>query len=211
MDLGEYRSSADIDFLCSDNEGWRLLRETVSSSRLGQLFVEHPVLLREIRCDHYGIRTLVEVDQAPIKFEIISVADVQLRHARIDSLTVPVLARSDAIAQKFMALASRGADRAFLSRDLIDLSFALASWPPEDSRKGLAIAEKAFRSWVNHGIASSLQLFTEDASYRRKCFEVMDVDITDKRLLVGLNRLNGLCTNKDQFKDKLADLELPMN
>ena len=211
MDMGEYRTSNDIDFLCSDRDGWRQLRRTVTNRHLGGLFIGHPTLRREVLCDSYGIRTVLEVNQSPVKFEIVRVADVSLHSDRMPPLEIPVLARADAIAQKFMALASRGADRAFLSRDLIDLSFALASWTPQEAQKGRAIAEAEFGVWVEQGIEASLRLFALDETYRSKCLQAMNVDVTDNRLLTGLKRLNALCVGGVDLNDGLDDLKVHLS
>jgi hypothetical protein len=37
LSLAEYRESLDIDFLCAANEGYRLLRNTISQDSLGTL------------------------------------------------------------------------------------------------------------------------------------------------------------------------------
>ncbi|RJG02238.1 nucleotidyl transferase AbiEii/AbiGii toxin family protein [Noviherbaspirillum sedimenti] len=71
LSLDEYRESVDIDFLCASNDGYRLLRNTVSQD-LGQLLTEPIKHLREVRADRYGIRTVLEVDGIPIKVEMVS-------------------------------------------------------------------------------------------------------------------------------------------
>ena len=37
MELGEFRESVDVDFLCEDREGYRILRSTVTQSSLGSV------------------------------------------------------------------------------------------------------------------------------------------------------------------------------
>ena len=37
MELGEFRESVDVDFLCEDRDGYRILRSTVTQSSLGDL------------------------------------------------------------------------------------------------------------------------------------------------------------------------------
>lgn len=49
MELGEYRTSRDVDFVCSDRNGWRALRGGVTSETLGALFTKTPRLAREGR------------------------------------------------------------------------------------------------------------------------------------------------------------------
>jgi hypothetical protein len=71
LQLGEYRESVDIDFLCASTAGYRAIRSTVSEASLGELFRVTPRLLREVRADRYGIRTAVDVEGVPIRFEVV--------------------------------------------------------------------------------------------------------------------------------------------
>ena len=54
--LDEYRESADIDFLCSSREGYRLLRESVTEDSLGKVLgsAARVSLARPIKSDQYG-------------------------------------------------------------------------------------------------------------------------------------------------------------
>src|SRR5438309_7572594 len=68
--LDEYRESRDIDFLCSDREGFRALREAVRVDSLGHLARRKMPLAREVRADRDGIRTFVAVGELRIKLEV---------------------------------------------------------------------------------------------------------------------------------------------
>ena len=72
LSLGEYRESIDVDFLCASKAGYRLLRNTVSHRGLGALLQQPVTYLREVRADFYGIRTFLEIDDVPVKVEIVS-------------------------------------------------------------------------------------------------------------------------------------------
>src|SRR5690606_28440298 len=78
---GEYRESVDIDFLVSDPAGYRDLRQLLTGAAGINALVRpgaQPLLmLREVRADQYGLRTVVQMDGQGIKFEIV-------REARID-------------------------------------------------------------------------------------------------------------------------------
>src|SRR5690606_15295470 len=63
--LGEYRESVDIDFLCASQAGYRLLRNTVTTQGLGDLFTDPVTYMREVKADRYGVRTVVSVDDVP--------------------------------------------------------------------------------------------------------------------------------------------------
>jgi hypothetical protein len=125
--LGEYRESVDIDFLCSSNEGWRLLRNTVSAG-LGKLLAEPVQHVRDVRTDQYRIYTILEFDGTPVKVELVREARISLQGSHDPILGVPVLSRSDLYAEKMLANADRGLDKGFLSRDIIDLALMIEGW-----------------------------------------------------------------------------------
>lgn len=68
---GEYRESADVDFLVSDLACYRKLRELIRSaddiSPLLREGVEALPLTRPVRTDQYGIRTSIDVGGESIK------------------------------------------------------------------------------------------------------------------------------------------------
>ena len=122
LELNEYRESADIDFLCSDREGYRALRSAVRSDSLGALACAPLELLREIRTDQYGMRAVLRIDDEPIKFEIVNEARIDLSGALIGRLHVPCLDRACCFAEKVLANADRGLDESVASRDVIDIA-----------------------------------------------------------------------------------------
>lgn len=121
---GEYRESVDIDFICSDVDGYRSLRSLVHGQGMGGLLRLPLPLARDPRIDQYGIRCAFEVDQRPIKFEIVFEGRVQLSAPVPDGQLcgVSTLAPQDQVATKLMANSDRWADEAVMSRDLIDLA-----------------------------------------------------------------------------------------
>jgi hypothetical protein len=60
LELGEYRESKDIDFLCSDPEGYAELRFDASRHGYPALFTAEGLeclqFPREMRIDQYGLR-----------------------------------------------------------------------------------------------------------------------------------------------------------
>ena len=79
---GEYRESVDMDFLVSDAAGYRELRQLLTGPT-GLNAVVRPgaqplTMLREVRADQYGVRTVVQMDSQAIKFEIVSEARIAL-------------------------------------------------------------------------------------------------------------------------------------
>jgi hypothetical protein len=63
LQFGEYRVSRDIDFLCSNRAGFRMLRETVTERSLGAIVREPVTLARDVRADRDGIRTFIEISE----------------------------------------------------------------------------------------------------------------------------------------------------
>lgn len=127
LSLDEYRESVDIDFLCASNDGYRLLRNTVSQD-LGQLLTEPLKHLREVRADRYGIRTVLEVDGIPIKVEMVSKGRIAIEGEVDPVFQVPTLSRADMYAEKLLANADRGRDKSVMSRDIIDLAMMIDRW-----------------------------------------------------------------------------------
>ena len=80
---GEYRESVDIDFLVSDAQGYRDVRERVTGptgiNALVRSGAPPLVMLREVRADQYGVRTVVQMDGQAIKFEIVREARIVLK------------------------------------------------------------------------------------------------------------------------------------
>jgi hypothetical protein len=124
---GEYRESRDVDFMVSDRASYRALRSIVSSKGIAGLFTEAVKPLRDVRMDQYGIRTLLEVDGMPIKFEIVLEARIELDHVAQGNTVcgVRTLSHTDQVAEKLLANADRWADDSADARDLIDLAMML--------------------------------------------------------------------------------------
>lgn len=124
---GEYRESRDVDFLVSDLASYRALRGIVTSKGMAGLFNEPLRPLREPRMDQYGIRALIEIDGAPIKFEIVLEARIDLDTTSPTGTVcgVRALTTVDQVAEKLLANSDRWADDSMDSRDLIDLAMML--------------------------------------------------------------------------------------
>ena len=177
MELGEYRESVDVDFLCEDRDGYRILRGTVTDSSLGDIVSRPVVLVRDVRSDMYGIRTFLRVDEQPVKFEIISEGRIPLTGEARPPFPVEVLARSSCFAEKLLANADRGRDPSTNARDLIDLAFMAVHWPEEDLRTGMATAQSAYGGVVRRELDAVLSSL-DDAGYRRRCLDALSVSDT---------------------------------
>ena len=187
MALDEFRESVDIDFLCSDRDGYRTLRNTVTELSLGAILSGGHPLLREVRADMYGIRTFLRVDGEPVKFEIIAEGRIAVAGDAAGPFPVEALDRTSCVAEKLLAHADRGRDVSTHGRDLFDLAFMAARWPPEHLRDGAAVAESAYGAVVARELDAGLSRF-DDPAHRRRCAKALAV--TDTRTLAqGLQAL----------------------
>ncbi len=121
---GEFRESADIDFLVSDQQSFRRLRQLVRDRGLDALATRELELGRTPSVDGYGIRTSVLVAGTAIKFEIIYEGRLDLDTPSPDDeiCGLRILTRTDQVATKLLANDDRWADTSTFSRDLIDLA-----------------------------------------------------------------------------------------
>lgn len=123
---GEYRESRDVDFLISDAACYRAVRGIVTTKGIEGLFRTPVKQLREVRMDQYGIRTIIDVDGSPIKFEIVREGRIALDDAPVESVCgVRALTHVDQVAEKLLANSDRWAADEVDSRDLIDLAMML--------------------------------------------------------------------------------------
>jgi len=190
LELDEYRESDDIDFICSDLVGYRALRATIKNSSLGILLPKLSAgvsLLRDVRADQYGIRTVFGVDGEPVKFEIILEARIQVTAAKVKSIPVPVLNRISCFAETWLANADRWNDTAVLSRDAFDLAFMLRAWDIDEARTGAELAVGAYGDTVRRAACAASTKLLEDAKYRKHCVENLAI-ADSKSLMQGLKK-----------------------
>jgi len=186
--LGEYRESADVDFLCANRHGYRALRATVSGTSLGRIAKPGLKLAREVIADRYGIRTFVDVGGEKLKLEIILEGRIGLSGGTADGLPVPALDAASCCAEKFLANADRWNDESVLGRDVIDLAFMAVRWGREPLRSGAAVATEAYGKVVAGDTKRAATKMLERADWRRRC--VAALGLTDTRtLLAGLRVL----------------------
>lgn len=174
LSLGEYRESVDIDFLCASNEGYRLLRNTVSERDLGALLNEPVKYLREVRADRYGVRTLLEIDGTPIRVELVSEARIPITGRYSSTLGVPILSQIDMYAEKLLANADRGLDKSTMSRDIIDLSMMINTWG-EIPQGAWIKAYSAYGEHVVEAFSKSVALI-QNKSHLLACLQKMHMD-----------------------------------
>jgi hypothetical protein len=157
---GEYRESFDIDFLVSRVEGYRHLRQRLTGpdgiraiTRAGHTLNQ----TREVRADQYGIRTMLKVDGADIKFEIVLEGRIDLEAPGQDDRQcgVATLTPLDMATSKLLANSDRWRDDAVMSRDLIDL--AMMAPPKALLRRAMAKAQGAYGDSVAADLANAVE------------------------------------------------------
>lgn len=121
---GEFRESADIDLLVSDQQSYRALRQIVRDQGLDALATRELHLGRTPSADRYGIRASVLVAGIAIKFEIIHEGriDLDTPSPGDEICGLRILTRTDQVATKLLANDDLWADTSTFSRDLIDLA-----------------------------------------------------------------------------------------
>jgi hypothetical protein len=188
LDLDEYRTSNDIDFICSLGSDYRKLRNAISDLNPRILLKDNSSLeIERFTADQYGIRMAIVVDGVPIKTEIIAEARFELDSPRQPSWSpVECLSVSDCFTSKLLANADRYADPSVHSRDLIDLAFLRN----ERSIPDLAIekAEAAYRVMIP--LKAALSKFQADADLRFHCYENLTIsEIYRSKLIDGIDLL----------------------
>lgn len=155
LDLGEYRLSKDIDFLCSDADGYRRLRMAAASGDITAFFAHGVTLERPFRSDQYGIRSIIRVGEVAIRFEIVREARISLDGRADPVLGVPRLSATDRVAEKLLANADRCRDAATRFRDAADLgmlALRLGPFPTHAFTK----ARHAYGEDIDHKLAWAL-------------------------------------------------------
>lgn len=191
---GEYRESVDIDFLVSDGDGYRRLRQRLAhADGIGALLRAgaRPIpLLRDMRADQYGIRTVLAVDGAGIKFEIIREARIALDEpARNCTICgVATLTSVDLAASKLLANSDRWRDDSVFSRDAIDL--AMMDLPPRRLRPAVGKAVEAYGETVVVDMRRALERLREQPAHLDRCMRLMSMTMPPAALQQRLRALH---------------------
>ena len=124
---GEFRESIDIDFLISDLDGYRRLRDLVTARHNLEGLLKpgsQMDLLRDIRTSQYKIEAMLRVDGAPIKFEIVYEGYISLDRPEPGDRVCGIkhLSAVDMLATKLMANSDRLFADETRNRDVIDMA-----------------------------------------------------------------------------------------
>lgn len=183
---GEYRESVDIDFLVSRLDGYRQLREGLTGPQ-GIRAITRPghalTQAREMCADPYGIRTLLQVDGAVIKFEIALEGRIELEPPGPDDRLcgVATLTPLDMATSKLLANSDRWRDDAVMSRDLIDLAMMAPS--KALLTQAMAKARDAYGDSVAADLAKAVQALHARPHRLGQCMQAMAVSTVSKAAL----------------------------
>ena len=177
---GEYRESVDIDFLVSDLDGYRHLRQLLTAAGgIGNVVRAGAVLnqTRELRADQYGLRTALGVDGHDIKFEVLLEGRIELAPPGPGDLVcgIATLAATDMLVTKLLANADRWADDGAFNRDLIDL--AMMAPTRALLRAAIAKAEQAYGAAVLRDLAQAIEQLTTRHGRLERCMQVMAMEV----------------------------------
>lgn len=183
---GEYRRSLDIDFLCSDRDGYRDIRNEVAASGASALFPADAQAVREPRLDQYGIRLQLVYRGQNVKFEIVREARIQVSGEIDQNLKVPTLHVEDMFAEKLLANADRCFDRSAAYRDALDLGKLVEGYgsiPVSSVEK----AERAYGADIQRKLEWTMNKLCDlDELY--VAAEKLDMSCEDARSAIGLLR-----------------------
>ena len=178
LELGEYRESIDIDFLCADQAGYRALRTAIAGQpNLNKLLRagEELECLREVRADQYGLRTVIRSQDTSIKLEIVRETRINLQGMVDPRYGLPVLDRTHMYAEKLMANSDRWYQPDVASRDILDLSVMISRWGPIPD-EAWAIAEEAYGTKAREDYEKAVEKIRKP-EHIESCAKKMQIDI----------------------------------
>ena len=177
---GEFRESIDIDFLISDIGLYGKVRNDIRDHHdLSPLLLPGKTLelIRELRTDQYGIRTVIGIGEAKIKLEIIGEGrisfDLPEPKEFIDG--IPSLTRLDSIASKLLVNSDRYADDSVYSLDLIDL--AMIKPTKKELHLAMEKAKKAYGDSIQRDLVRSIDYLFRREKRLDKCTDYLKIDL----------------------------------
>jgi hypothetical protein len=190
---GEFRESVDIDFLVSDQQSYRRLRQIVRGQGLEALATRELELGRSPSVDGYGIRAAVLVAGVAIKFEIIHEGRFELdTPSPTDEICgVRILTRTDQVARKLLANDDRWADTSTFSRDLIDL----AMMRPDAAalKAGAHKAVDAYGKTVGESLNSAISYLRERPHRLDEYIRALKIDAPRAAVWQSIRDLSARC------------------
>jgi Nucleotidyl transferase AbiEii toxin, Type IV TA system len=179
--FGEYRESVDVEFIVSDVQGYRDVRQLLTGpqglaaiTKAGAIRLEQS---REIRADQYGVRTQLQIDGLPLKFEVVLEGRITLDAPGPADiiLGVSTLTPRDMAATKLLANSDRHADDGVFSRDVIDLAMMDMKLPA--LRAAFTKAETAYGPAVGRDLAKAIDRIRTRHGWLERCMQAMAMDM----------------------------------
>ena len=178
---GEFRESVDVDFLVSDVAGYRNLRLRLTGVNGIAAIVREgadPLMqVRALRADQYGIRTMLQVLDQTIKFEIVLEGRIELAEpeASDEVCGVATLTALDMAASKLLANSDRWGDDGVFNRDIIDLAMMKPSMAL--LRQAVAKAESAYGQAIRQDIENALQRLQGRHGWLERCMQTLAMNL----------------------------------
>lgn len=201
----EYRTSNDIDFICSLNlSGYKQLRTLIFEKGYQALFSNlQNISIGRSTMDQYGIRLLIQSDNSFIKMEIIAESRFQIGSPQYFFWSlIPCLNNEDIYTSKLLANADRFMDNSVKSRDLIDLAILRL-----DAKIPCCAIEKAEKAYeVIRPLKVAIERFQQRESYREQCFLSLQIEeLNFSKIIDGIDLLANdlsLPSTKRTFKEQ---------
>jgi hypothetical protein len=180
----EYRESVNIDFLVSNLDGYRALRQLLTGPEALQTIARPGAVLktlREVRADQYGIRTIVQAEesavQSAIKFEIVLEGRIALeRPNTADAICgIATLTPLDMATSKLLANSDRWADDSVFSRDLIDLAMMHPGKPL--LRLAIEKSKTAYGDSITADLAKARDRLMTRPGRLERCMQMMQMTV----------------------------------
>jgi len=183
---GEYRESADIDFLVSSLAGYRTVRQLVTRGHGMQALARAGARLeeaRQLRADQYGLRTRLRVLSVEIKLEIVFEGRIALESPGPDDRVcgVATLCSLDMATSKLLANSDRWSDEAVQSRDLIDLAMMEPPKALLDAAK--AKARGAYGDSIERDLSAAIEALRRRPHRLDDCMRSLQMTAVPKALL----------------------------
>jgi hypothetical protein len=174
LELGEYRESIDIDFLCPDTASYRAVRKQITSNNLGDIIAGNVTLAREVMPNRYAVRTVLELDGTRVKLEFVSFDDYKIHSMEDSPFPVPCIDRDSCYITKLLAHADRHAEP--IRKDFIDLLMMFEKWGPP-SEKTWHEVDRHYGDNPRTTLLKYLGLFIDDQTFIFNNCKNMNMDL----------------------------------
>jgi hypothetical protein len=180
LQYGEFRESVDLDFLVSDREGYRGLRQMIRQQSglkaLWHISGLPPQEEREPLADQYGIRARVMVDEVAVKFEIVLEGRIELASPGPEDRVcgIACLTLGDMACSKLLANSDRWNDDSVFNRDVLDLAHLPLS--PAVLEGAIIKAEQAYGEAIRSDLAKAMGRLKERNGWLNRCRQALAIE-----------------------------------